>query len=65
MTVPSCQSCANCVPANSGKLNDATCSAVTDPLTGAPLNARIARQETYANWVLPCGYKGALWKAKS
>lgn len=63
--VKSCQSCGWCSHTASGNLNDATCGAVVDPFTGKPLNVKIARQETWSGWPLPCGYSGTLWKAKS
>lgn len=61
MTIPACKDCKSCVLTQSKSLNEARCSAVTDPLTGASMPLPQARMDTWNGYNLACGYKGALF----
>lgn len=63
--VPSCITCAACIIPESGRVVEATCRLVVEPIGGTPLPMKVARMETYDTWKLPCGYVGALWSAKT
>lgn len=63
--VPPCSTCAHCVVPESGRLIEAVCSKVVEPIEGRPMALKIARMETYVEYTLPCGYAGVLWSART
>lgn len=63
--VPSCHSCAACTLPASGRMVEATCAMVVDPISGAQIALKIARMTEWNGWTLPCGYNGNLWRAKA
>lgn len=63
--VPSCITCASCAVPTSGRIVEAVCTLVVEPIGGTPQPLKIARLEEWGGWTLPCGYSGALWSAKS
>lgn len=65
MTAKTCLNCRYCEVPTNGEWAQGRCTVIHDPVTGDDLPPQIARQDTWGNYKMPCGYAGAMWEAKT